>query len=127
MMPGKRPLSPHLQIYRPQLTASLSILHRITGFALSVGVVALVFWLSALATGGEFLYDVQEFWNSLIGKIFLLGWVFCFFYHLCNGIRHLSWDIGLGMDISMVYKSGWFVFIFSGIVTLSIWWLAGGL
>ena len=126
MTPNSRPLSPHLQIYRPQLTSLLSILHRVTGFALSFGVIALVLWLLALSVGGEFLSNIHGFWGSIFGKFFLLGWAFCFSYHFFNGIRHLFWDVGLGLEILTIYKSGWTVIILSVISTLFIFWLTGG-
>ena len=66
------------------------------------------------------------FWGSLLEKFFLLGWIFCFSYHFFNGIRHLSWNIGLGLEILTVYKSGWTVLILTGISTVGIWWLVGG-
>ena len=126
MTPNSRPLSPHLQVYRPQLTSMLSILHRITGFALSFGVIALVLWLLALSIGGECLTNVHDFWGSLFGKFFLLGWTFSFCYHFFNGMRHLSWDVGLGLEITTVYKSGWMVLMLSSVSTLFIFWLLGG-
>ncbi|MCP4923111.1 MAG: succinate dehydrogenase, cytochrome b556 subunit [bacterium] len=126
MTPDKRPLSPHLQIYRPQLTSILSIVHRLTGFALSIGFGALVCWIVALAVGGGYLTDVHSFWGTFFGKLLLLGWLFCFVYHFFNGIRHLFWDAGLGLELPAVYGSGWAVLALSGIGTLGLWWCGGG-
>src|ERR1700741_74027 len=94
-----RPLSPHLQIYRPQLTSVLSILHRATGIALGVGTLLLVYWLIAVAAGAgaRAAYDVaQRLIGSWFGRLLLFGWTLAFFYHLANGVRHLAWDAGYG-------------------------------
>ena len=92
MPSGSRPLSPHLQVYRPQWTMVLSISHRITGVGLSLGTLLLVYWLAAAAAGPEAFETAQEVIGSWIGRLFLFGWTFALFYHLCNGIRHLVWD-----------------------------------
>ena len=124
-MPSQdRPLSPHLQIYKPQLTSVLSILHRITGAALAIGTLLLVWWLVAIAAGPESFAAAQEFFGSVIGQLLLLGWSWALFYHLCNGIRHLAWDIGWGFDLKSVYATGWAVVIASCALT-AIAWIAG--
>ncbi len=102
-----RPLSPHLQVYRPQLTSVLSIGHRATGIILCFGAVALSAWLISLASGEQTFNGYTGLLNTLIGKVFMLGWLFSFFYHLCNGVRHLCWDAGYGFGITQVYRSGW--------------------
>ena len=89
-----RPISPHLQIYRFQLTSVLSILHRITGIALSVGTILLVYWLVAAASGPGAFATAAGLIGSWFGRLLLLGWTFALFFHLCNGIRHLFWDAG---------------------------------
>src|SRR5262245_31092410 len=94
-----RPLSPHLQVYRWQLTMSLSILHRATGVGLAVGTVILVWCLVAAATGPEQFAFAQAMLGSWVGRILLFGWTFALFYHLANGIRHLFWDAGYGFDL----------------------------
>jgi len=127
MAPDKRPLSPHLQIYRPQITSALSILHRITGFILSIGVSFFVFWLSFLALGGETFSKIHCFLGTIVGNFALLALLFCFIYHFFNGLRHLYWDAGFGLELSSVYKSGWFVLLVSVIVTLLVWCFAGGI
>ena len=109
MTPVERPLSPHLQIYKPQLTSVLSISHRATGLALSVGAILLVWWLLAAASGDQAFAAAQGFWGSWIGILFLLGWTFSLFFHLCNGIRHLVWDAGYGFDLPTAYRTGWIV------------------
>jgi len=106
-----RPLSPHLQIYKPQLTSTLSILHRVTGVALVIGTIPFVYWLAALAGGAESFANAQAFFGSVIGQIILFPWVFALFYHLCNGIRHLFWDIGLGFELKTLYTTGTVVLV----------------
>src|SRR5579864_3787467 len=89
-----RPLSPNIQIYRPQLTSVLSIANRITGVALTAYAIGLVIWLVAAATGPEAYATVHAFIGSSVGQVLLFGCTFCFFLHLCGGIRHLAWDSG---------------------------------
>lgn len=121
MSSENRPLSPHLQVYRPQLTSILSILHRLTGVALAVGTLLLVYWLVAAASGPEAFAQAQGLIGSILGRLLLLGWTFALFYHLCNGIRHLYWDAGYGFELSTVYRSGWFVVVVSLGLTLGSW------
>jgi succinate dehydrogenase / fumarate reductase cytochrome b subunit len=94
-----RPLSPNIQIYRPQLTSVLSIANRITGVALSLYAVVLVVWLVAAADGPHAYATVQVVMRSWVGQILLLGGTFAFFLHLCGGIRHLIWDAGYGFEL----------------------------
>ena len=101
-----RPLSPHIQIYKPQLTSVLSITHRATGVFLCLGAVVFVWWVTALAIGPEAFATVRTALGSWLGRLFLFAWTFSFFFHLCNGIRHLLWDAGLGLDLPTVYASG---------------------
>jgi len=119
-----RPLSPHLQVYRPQLTAILSITHRATGMFLVLGSLLLVYWLHALAGGAVRYADAQDFFASFWGHLLLLGWSYALFYHLCNGIRHLCWDIGIGYELDAVYKSGWTVVGASVVLTALSWLMA---
>ena len=95
---GNRPLSPHLQVYRWQWTMALSILHRATGLALTVGALLMVFWLLALATGPDSFAGLQAFLGSWFGRLLLFGWTWALAYHFLNGIRHLVWDAGKGFD-----------------------------
>jgi succinate dehydrogenase / fumarate reductase cytochrome b subunit len=119
-----RPLSPHLQIYKPQLTSVLSIAHRISGIFLVLGTLLLVYWLTALAQGPESYAQAQAFFGSIIGRLILFPWVFALFYHLCNGIRHLFWDMGVGFEIETVYASGKIVVAASFALTLIAFGLA---
>jgi succinate dehydrogenase / fumarate reductase cytochrome b subunit len=121
MRTDPRPLSPHLQIYRPQLTTVLSITHRAAGIALSVGTLLLVWWLVAAANGPEAYDSVQLFLGSWLGLLLLLGWSLALFYHLCNGLRHLWWDTGHGLDLPSVYASGWAVLAATGLLTAVAW------
>ena len=121
MASQNRPLSPHLQVYKPQLTSVLSITHRATGVALAVGTLLLVWWLVAAATGESAFEDVQAFMGSWIGRLLLLGWSYALFYHLCNGIRHLFWDAGKGMELETAYSTGRLVIAASIILTAGVW------
>ncbi|HEX9465142.1 MAG TPA: succinate dehydrogenase, cytochrome b556 subunit [Alphaproteobacteria bacterium] len=116
-----RPLSPHLQVYRPQLTSVLSITHRATGVALAVGTLLLVWWLIAAATGPEAFAVVQSFMGSWLGLLLLLGWTASLFFHLSNGIRHLFWDAGLGFELKTTYRSGWAVVVATVVLTVLAW------
>jgi len=118
---GGRPLSPHLQVYKLPLTAKLSILHRMTGVALAVGTMLLVWWLIAAAAGLDAFVTVQQFIGSWIGRLLLFGWSFALFYHLCNGIRHLFWDMGRGYELPAVATSAWTVIVVSVALTLVAW------
>jgi len=120
----QRPLSPHLQIYRPQLTSVLSITHRLTGLALVAGTLVLAYWLLAAAAGPEAYASAQGLLGSWAGRIVLLVFSFSLFYHLCNGIRHLFWDVGLGFELKTAYASGNAVVIVSVAMTLAAWGLA---
>lgn len=123
-----RPLSPHLQVYDMlQITALLSILHRITGVVLGMGLLLLIWWLVALASGPEYYNYVMGIAGSWIGRLVLLGFTWALFYHLCNGLRHLYWDAGWGFEIPSVYRSGWMVVIFSAGLTVLAWIAAYGL
>src|SRR3546814_17300326 len=109
MISSRRPLSPHLQVYRWQITMTLSILHRLTGIALAVGTLLLTYWRAAAATGPDAFAAAQGFIGSLVGRLLLFGWSYALFYHLCNGIRHLVWDAGYGFEIATTTRSGWAV------------------
>ena len=121
---SKRPLSPHLQIYRWEWTMALSIAHRATGIALTVGALYLVWWVVALAAGPESYATVVAFSGSIIGKLLLLGWTFALFYHLCNGIRHLVWDAGVGLDLKSAAMSAALVVIAAIALTAIAWIVA---
>jgi len=121
MTTRSRPLSPNIQIYRPQLTSVLSILNRITGILLSACAVVLVVWLIAAAWGPQTYAPVREAIGSWIGRIFLFGATFGFFLHLCGGIRHLVWDTVHGFELRSIYISGWAVVVASAVLTVAAW------
>jgi succinate dehydrogenase / fumarate reductase cytochrome b subunit len=118
MLSANRPLSPHLQIYKPQLTSVMSILHRFTGLGLVAGAVVLVAWLMAAARGAAAFDIARSLAGAWYGRVLLFLWAFALFYHLCNGIRHLFWDAGFGFDLKTVYLSGWTVVIVSALLTI---------
>jgi succinate dehydrogenase / fumarate reductase cytochrome b subunit len=117
----ERPLSPHLQIYRPQLTSILSITHRAAGVALAVGTLLLVYWVVAAAAGPEAYATARSFIGSWFGLLILFGWSVALFFHLCNGIRHLAWDAGYGYDLKVAYASGYAVLAGTAVLTVLAW------
>ena len=121
----KRPLSPHLQIYRPQLTSVLSITHRLTGIALSLVILlspAILYFLTTSKDSHTLVMNV--FQNSFVKLILFLA-IFGLSYHLCNGIRHLAWDAGYGLDLDSSYKSGYAVVVISSGITFLIVLISG--
>ena len=119
----ERPLSPFMfpTWYRFQITSALSILHRLTGIALSVGSILLTWWLVAVAAGGQLFAATHAFMASPIGILLLVLWSMAFFYHLCSGIRHLVWDLGYGFQIRDAYRSGYTVLIATVLLTALTW------
>ncbi len=115
---GNRPLSPHLTIYRPQINSMMSILHRITGVGMSLAFFLIVWWLLAASTGEEYFDTANWVLTSWIGILILVGSCFALWYHFCNGIRHLIWDTGRGLEIEQVKKSGVVTFGIAGFLTL---------
>jgi succinate dehydrogenase / fumarate reductase cytochrome b subunit len=128
MSQTNRPLSPHLQVYRPQLTSVLSISHRASGIVLSAGAIALTLWLLALASGPAAFAGASAVFGSIPGKLLMFLFTLALFYHLCNGVRHLFWDAGYGFELETVYASGKAVVAASAVLTLALWGfvLAGG-
>jgi succinate dehydrogenase / fumarate reductase cytochrome b subunit len=120
----ERPLSPHLQVYRPQWTSVLSISHRATGIALSVGAIAMVWWLTAAAMSPEHYAAFTGVAGSIIGQLALFVWTFCLFYHTCNGVRHLMWDTGRWLELDQARKSGYHVVIAAAALTVLSWIVA---
>lgn len=114
---GNRPLSPHLTIYRPQLTSVTSILVRITGNALIVGALLSIWWLFAAATSPESFAVANSVMTSWFGKLVMLGSIWAVWYHTLGGIRHLIWDNAIGLDLPTAYKLGWIVVIGSFVLT----------
>ncbi len=120
----QRPLSPHLGIYRWQLTMALSILHRMSGVFLSVGAVVMVVVLAAIATGSSQFETVQSWLAHPIGLLLLVGWSFALYLHLVNGVRHLIWDAGVALEKNTANRSGLFVIAFAVLATAATWALA---
>jgi len=119
-----RPTSPHMSVYRWPITMTLSILHRMTGVALAVGLAVYVAWLMAAAGSSTDYQAFVGFMQTPLGRIALVGWSFAFFFHLCNGVRHLFWDTGRGFEKSQANRSAWMVVVVSVVLTLVYWWLA---
>ena len=115
---NKRPLSPHLQIYKPQLTSVMSISHRFTGVILSMLLVLMPLFFFLLALGDEYFAILIMILDHFLVKLILYGTIFIISYHLLNGIRHLFWDMGIGLSIKQSYMSGYLVIIFSTLTTL---------
>ena len=121
---NERPLSPHLQVYRLPLTAVLSIIHRATGVFLSFGLVLMVWFLMAVAQGPGSFETVSGLLNSILGKLFLWGWIFALLFHLVHGIRHLIWDTGLGFERETLNRYAWYEIGASVLLTALVFFLA---
>jgi succinate dehydrogenase / fumarate reductase cytochrome b subunit len=117
----RRPLSPHIQVYRWPLSMVLSIGHRVTGIAVSVGTLLLTWWLVAAASSASAFATAQWFLGSAIGLLLLFGWSVALIFHFFTGIRHLVWDAGLGFDAPAYNISGWGVVIATGACTILVW------
>jgi succinate dehydrogenase / fumarate reductase cytochrome b subunit len=119
----RRPLSPFMFPiwYRFQITSALSILHRLTGIGLAVGSILLAWWLISVTEGGELFEATHRFLVSPIGMVLLFLWSVAFFYHLCNGIRHLAWDAGYGFEIRTATRSGYAVLAMTALLTGLAW------
>ena len=115
---GNRPLSPHLTIYRPQLTSVTSILTRITGNALLISALLVVWWFLAAATGPEAFATADGVLTSLFGKLVMILSLWGLWYHTLAGIRHMIWDNAIGLDLDTAYKLGWGVVIGSFVLTV---------
>lgn len=121
MASSSRPTSPHLTIYRPQISTVLSIAHRITGVGLYIGLILFAYWLWTAAYNPTGYTSLHECLSSWIGRIFLFGWTFAFFYHFANGIRHLFWDIGKGFELPVMARTGWAAVFFAILMTGFVW------
>jgi len=117
----QRPLSPNMQIYRPQLTSALSIVNRLTGILLSIAAIGLVIWLVAGAAGPQAYAIVKAAIASWTGQVILFAFTFAFFLHLFGGIRHLVWDTVHGFELRTIYMSGWTVVAASVVMTVVAW------
>ena len=120
-MTRQRPLSPHLQVYRPQLTSMMSITHRATGVALTSGTLLLAAWLFAVATGGDTYAVAALAVAHPLGQFVLFCYSVALIYHALNGVRHLSWDLGFGLTIPDVYRSGHIVLFLTFLLTACLW------
>jgi succinate dehydrogenase / fumarate reductase cytochrome b subunit len=119
--PVRRPMSPHLQVYKPQLTSVLSIANRISGVASSAGTLLMVWWLVAAATSPHALSIADGFIGSWFGMLLMLGWTAAMFYHFFGGLRHLAWDSGYGFSLPATYASGYAVLIATAACTAIVW------
>jgi succinate dehydrogenase / fumarate reductase, cytochrome b subunit len=121
--PSNRPISPFMfpVWYRFQLTSALSIIHRLTGIGLAAGSFLLAWWLVSVAAGGAMFQATHALVTSHIGMLLLFLWSVAFFYHLCNGIRHLVWDAGYGFELNIAYRSGYAVIAMTSLLTVLTW------
>jgi succinate dehydrogenase / fumarate reductase, cytochrome b subunit len=115
---GNRPLSPHLSVYKPEWTMVLSITHRITGVGLTLGAALVSWWFLAAATSAEYFAVVDGLMTSWIGNLVLIGSAFALWYHAANGVRHLVWDAGYGLDLKDAEKSGKMVVVAAAVLTV---------
>jgi succinate dehydrogenase / fumarate reductase cytochrome b subunit len=122
--PANRPMSPHLQVWRWHVTMATSILHRATGIALYGGALIVAGWAMALATGPDAFDAYKGLLGSPIGLLVLFGLTVSLFYHLANGIRHLFWDTGRGLDPKTADMSGWAAIVFGVVAAVLIWIIA---
>ncbi len=116
-----RPLSPHLSIYKPPITMTMSIVHRITGGALYFGTLLVAWWLTAAAGPQGYFDFVDGIFGSWIGRLVLFGYTWALVHHMIGGIRHLVWDTGAGLEKRTASKIGWATIVCSVILTLLIW------
>jgi len=126
-MQHTRPLSPHLQIFKWHITMAVSILHRVTGVALGIGSLLLVGWLWSAAYDVSCFAAMHKFFSSFFGKLLLFGWTAAFYFHFCNGIRHLVWDTGRAFEIHTAERTGWAVVGATGVLTLITWAIIWGM
>lgn len=116
-----RPLSPHLQVYKWPVTMLTSILHRITGVGSALGLILITIWLAFTASGEMGWHQINGFFGNALIVFILFLWSAALIYHLCNGIRHLAWDIGKGFEKAAAKKSAYVVFIATGVITVALW------
>ncbi|MEL0083942.1 MAG: succinate dehydrogenase, cytochrome b556 subunit [Gammaproteobacteria bacterium] len=121
MSQGQRPLSPHLEVYRPLTGSFTSILHRATNTALLGGMAVLVLWLASVSMGGQAYEWMNGILSSYFGRIALVGWTFCAIYSAAQWIRHFFWDLGYGFELEASRLSGRVAVVFAGVATLAIW------
>jgi succinate dehydrogenase / fumarate reductase, cytochrome b subunit len=121
-----RPLSPHLQVYRPMLSMMMSIMHRITGAALFFGTILLVWWLSAAAHSDHYFEFVQGFWGHWFGRLLLFGFTWALIHHALGGLRHFIWDTGKGFELVTVENLVRANLIGSIVLTVVLWIIGYG-
>ena len=121
MSKNNKPLSPHLTIYKPQITSLMSITHRITGVFQSIGLLIICIFLISLLFGSQIHNTLQIFVNHIVGKTFFIFYTFSLCYHLFNGIRHLAWDLGLGFNLNNVNYTGYATIILAFMLNFFIW------
>ncbi len=117
------PLSPHLTIYKPQITSIMSISHRISGFFQSIGTLLIFIYMVFLFAGEQYYNLINIFFSNFLGKLFLFFYILSICYHFCNGIRHLIWDLGYGFEIKTVYFSGYITIFFTILMSLFSWFI----
>ena len=118
---AERPLSPHLQVYRPLINMMMSIVHRLTGVALYFGTILLAWWLTAAATGPSYFNYVNGIFGSLPGRIVLFGYTWALMHHMLGGLRHFVWDSGRGYDLGTIDKLSWGTLLLSILLTAVVW------
>ena len=123
MTPGNRPLSPHLQVYKFNITMAASILQRITGSGLAVGLVVFAYWLGAAAYGPDAYATAQAFLTSWIGYVLLFGFTVALSFHICGGIRHLFWDIGWGFELETTNATSVAIIVGTVVLTALVWFI----
>jgi len=116
-----RPLSPHMSVYRWPITMTLSILHRLTGAGLSLGFVVLALWLSSASSGKEPYTETIDLLSSTVGRLVLIALLFSFFFHFCNGVRHLVWDTGRGFERQQSNVSAGLVIVMTVVLSFVFW------
>jgi succinate dehydrogenase / fumarate reductase cytochrome b subunit len=120
-MARTRPLSPHLQVYRPQLTSMMSIAHRASGIVLTTGTLVLAAWLLTLALGSQSYMVLAGLLAHPLGQFVLFGYSVALIYHALNGVRHLGWDLGYGLTIPEIYRNGHLVLFLTLVLTAGLW------
>lgn len=120
-MGRQRPLSPHLQVYRPQMTSVMSIMHRAAGIVLTTGTLVMTAWLVSLAMGAERYGIVAAALAHPLGQFVLFGYSVALIYHALNGLRHMGWDFGYGLTLSEVYRNGHMVLFLTLVLTAGLW------
>lgn len=116
-----RPLSPHLQVFRPLITMVMSIVHRMTGAALYFGTILVAWWLIAAASGPEYFALVDGFFGSFFGRLILFGYTWALMHHMLGGLRHFVWDTGAGFDLPVANRMAWASLFGSVTLTIMIW------